>query len=346
MSSPFTLAVGPSTGTRPVQEVTDFDSWTLDNNLDDGCSLAFTTRIDSPAAQVIQELFTDVWLYRGSTINQRFRVTSVELEWTVDGGAEVRVGSTCYRRLLKKAHVNTPLSFSAISQGNIVFGLIQHAQALLGGNLGITLGDAGPSILRSRDYEPGVNIFDAIVTLTKIENGLSWNVNGDLELIVGTQTSFPTRSQPIILGVTARRMLRPSNSDQFANVAIVTGDQEATTLVIEEAPTLATDTRGRWERVESLSGETDQAALQETAEGFVQATISPLATWEVELEPDRYFRDAEFEVGEFASLVVPRSPIVPVGTSSPIVTVQTISRSITQNANGEIGVTCTFVEVP
>jgi hypothetical protein len=346
MSSPFSLAVGPSSGSRPVQEVTDFDSWTLDNNLDDGCSLSFTTRIDSPAAQVIQELATDLWLYRGSNVNQRFRVTSVELEWLADGDAEVRIGSTCYRRLLKKAHVNTPLTFTNISQGDIVFDLIQHAQALVGGNLGITLGDAGPTILRSRDYEPGVNIFDAIVNLTKIENGLSWNVDGDLELIVGTQTSFPTRSQPIILGVTARRMLRPSNADQFANVSIVTGDQEATTLVIEEAPTLGTDPRGRWERVTSLSGEKDQAALQETAEGFVEATNSPLATWEVDLEPDRYFRDAEFEIGEFASLVVPRSPVIPVGTSAPIISVQTISRSITQNADGDIAVTCTFVEVP
>lgn len=346
MSSPFSLAVGPSTGSRPVQEVTDFVSWTLDNNLDDGCSLAFTTRIDSPAAQVVSELATDVWLYRGSTITQRFRVTSVESEWTADGDAEVRIGSTCYRRLLKKAHVNTTQTFANISQGTIAWDLIQHAQSLTGGNLAITLGDAGPSILRSREYEPGANIFDAIVNLTKIENGLSWNVNGDLELIVGTQTSFATRSQPIILGVTARRMLRPSNADQFANVAIVTGDQEATTLVVEQAPTLGTDPRGRWERVTSISGEKDQAALQETAEGLVEETISPLATWEVDLEPDRYFRDAEFEIGEFGSLVVPRSPVIPVGTSAPIISVQTISRSITQSADGEIGVTCTFVEVP
>jgi len=345
MSSPFTLAVGPSTGSRPVQEVTDFVSWTLDNNLDDGCSLAFTTRIDSPAAQVIQELVTDVWLYRGSNVNQRFRVTSVELEWTADGDAEVRIGSTCYRRLLKKAHLNTALSFTATSQGNIAFGLIQHAQAQTGGNLGITLGDAGPAILRQRDYEAGANIFDLIVNLSRVINGLSWNVNGDLELIVGTQTSFATRSQPIILGVTARRMLRPSNADQFANVSIVTGDQEATTLVIEEAPTLSTDPRGRWEIVTSVGGEKTQAALQETAEGFVEVTNSPLATWEVELDPDRYFRDAEFEIGEFASLVVPRSPVIPVGTSAPIISVQTISRSITQNADGDISVTCTFVEV-
>jgi hypothetical protein len=182
--------------------------------------------------------------------------------------------------------------------------------------------------------------------LTRLETGLAWNVDGDLELIVGTQTSFPTRSQPIILGVTARRMLRPSNADQFANVSIVTGDQEATAFVIEEAASLGTDPRGRWERVSSLSGETDQTALQETAEGFVEATNSPLTTWEVELDPDRYFRDAEFEIGEFGTLVVPRSPVIPVGTSAPIITVQTMSRSISQNADGEITVICTFVEVP
>lgn len=346
MSAPFTLAVGPSSGSRPAQEVTDFTEWALDNNLDDGCSLTFATRLDSPAAQQIEELVTDVWLYRGSTVVQRFRVTSVELEWTENGDAVASIASTCYRRLLKKAHVNTTQTFAGISQGTIAWDLIQHAQSLTGGDLNITLGDTGPSIPRNREYEPGTNIFDAIVDLARIENGLSWNVNADLELIVGTQSSFPTVNQPIILGVTARRMRRPSNADQFANVAIVTGDREATTLVIEEATGLPTDPRGRWERVASFPSEREQAALVEASEGLVEETISPLSTWEVEMDPDRYFRDAEFEIGEFGSLVVPRSPVVPVGTSAPIITVQTISRSVRQTADGQVTVLCTFVEVP
>jgi hypothetical protein len=346
VTTPFTLAVGPSSGTRPVQQVTDFDLWTLDNNLDDGCSLTFTTRIDSEAARQIQELITDVWLYRNAVPVQRFRVTSVDLEWDADGRAVANIGSTCYRRLLKKAHVNSTLTFSQVNQGDIVWDLIQHAQAQTNGNLGITLGNAGPTLLRDRTYEVGSNIFDMIFNLSQVIGGITWNVNADLELIVGTQFTFPTQIQPIILGVTARRMVRPSNADKFGNVAIVTGDQEATTVVIEEAVTLAFDPRGRWERLASFPTTILQDSLQEAAEGLIEETISPLTTWEVEMEPDRYFSDVEFEIGEFGTLVVPRSSILPVGSSAEMLTVQTISRSISQTADGDVRVICTFVEVP
>lgn len=342
---PFSLAVGPATGTRPIQEVTDFVSWTLDNNLDDGCSISFSTRGDSIAASLIDELATDVWLYRAAALVQRFRVTSVEQEWGADGDDEARIVATCYRRLLKKSHVRTDLTFTGIAQDQIIFDLIQHAQAATGGSLGITAGSLTSGTLRDRIYPQGTNIFTAIVEFTQIDDGVEWDVNELLELNVRDRLSLPLQSMPVQLGVTARRLARPSSAEQFGNAAIAIGNPENTTAVIVEDPGLGTDPRGRWERFVSVTADTQQE-VQDLADGLIEQAVSPLSTWTIEMDPDRYFLDAEYEIGEQVTVIQPRSTVFAIGTPAPRLNAQVISRSITQTADGQVAVTVTAIEVP
>lgn len=341
---PFTIAVGPSTGSRPVQEVTDFISWTLDNNLDDGCSITFTTRGDSVAAALIDELVTDVWLYRGPTLVQRFRVTSVEQTWDADGNDDVTVVGTCYRRLIRKAHVRSELVYTGIAQDQIIWNLIQHAQAATGGNLGITAGSLTSGTLRDRIYPVGTNIFTAIVEFTQIELGVEWNVSGTLALDVRDRLSLPLQIMPVQLGVTARRLTRPSSAEQFANAAVSIGNPENTDAVIVEDAGLSTDPRGRWERFVSVTADTQQE-VQDLADGLIEQAVSPLSTWIIEMEPDRYFYDAEYDIGEQVTIIQPRSTVFAIGTPAPRLNAQIISRSITQTADGEVAVTLTAIEV-
>jgi len=342
---PFTLGVGPSSGTRPVQEVTDFDRWTLDNNLDDGCSISFTTRGDSVAASLIDELVTDIWLYRGPTLVQRFRVTSVEQMWNADGNDTVVIIGTCYRRLLRKSHVRSELVFTQIAQDQIILDLVNHAQAATGGNLGITAGILASNTLRDRIYPQGTNIFTAIVEFTQIDDGVEWNVSAALGLDVRDRLSLPLRSMPVQLGVTARMLSRPSSAQQFANAAIAIGNPENTDAVIAEDPNLATDPRGRWERFVSVTADTQQE-VTDLAVGLVEQSVSPLATWIIDMDPDRYFSDAEYDIGDQVSIVQPRSTVFAIGTPTPRVIAQIISRSISQTADGEVTVIITAIEVP
>lgn len=344
---PFTLAVGDSSSSRPSQEVTSYESWTVDNNLDDGCSISFTCRGDSTAAQLIDELVTDIWLYRDGSLQQRFRVTSVNQQWGPDGEDDVTVSGTCYRRLLKKSHVRTPLTFTNTSQGTIVWDLIQHAQAATGGNLGLTLGSAGPVVLRDRTYDVGQNIFDAITELTKIDNGITWNVNADLEVyvypITGTGVVWGSPAQ---LGVTTRSMSRPSSASKFANAGIVSGDSQATTPIVVQTAGINADPRGRWERFVSSSNAKTQAQLTELADGLLEESISPVTTWELQMEPSRYFYDSEYETGDEITIVVPRSTVFAIGTPAPRVQALVISRSVSQNAAGEVTVRVSAIELP
>jgi hypothetical protein len=341
----FTLAIGPPS-TGPVVQVTDFDSWVLDNNLDDGCSLQFTARGNSVAALAIDELATDLWLYRDSTLYQRFRITNVNQEWGPDGEDNIAVGAACYRRLLKSRHVRSTLSYSTTSQGQIVWNLIQHAQAATGGNLGITLGSAGPVVNRDRTYLVGANIFDSIVEMTQIDNGLAWNVDANLQLVVSQPALYPVIPMPCELGVVARRMARPSSADTFGNAVVVTGDSMSTTPYLPEAPGLALDPRGRWERYASLSQVKDQSQLVELGDGLLEEAISPVSVWRIEMEPTRYFLDAEYQIGDLVTVVQPRSTVYPIGVPAPTVQTQVISRNVTQTADGLTTVVITAVELP
>lgn len=346
MSLPsFTLQIASTAGAI-LADVSDYSSWTLTENIDDGCSITFDTRGDSAAASTIDELASDVLLAQGTSVIQRQRIVGVSQVWGPSGEDDVAVQAVCYRRLLKKSHVRSPLSFSGISQGVIIWDLIQHAQAALGGNLGITLASSGPATLRDRSYDIGKNIFDAITELTQIINGPTWDIDQLLRLTVSTPSAYATNLMPIELGTIARSMSRPSSAQQFGNAVIISGDSALTVPEIAEAGTLGADPRGRWERFQAFSDVTVQATLVEHASGLLEQALSPMSVWAIEAEPEAYFSVGNHQVGEFVSIAQPRSAVYPIGTAVPVVRAQILSRSISQSAAGEISVSLNAVESP
>jgi hypothetical protein len=262
---------------------------------------------------------------------------SVEENWREDGDDTVDVAAICYRRILRSRFVRTPLTFTAETQGQIIADLIAHAQAADNGNLGITFGTLESTILRDREYAIGANIWDAITELTRVEDGIAWEVDEDLELTVRLQTDFPVVSTPIALGTTARRLARPSSSDQFANATIVTGNTEATQPVVAQSATILTDPRGRWEKFVSVAGEADQAALQERADGVLDESISPVSVWQAEMVPSRYFGDIELQIGQFCSVIRPNT--------TQIIPVQVMSRTFSQTSEGNLLVNIAAIEL-
>lgn len=343
---PYTIGVGPYTGTRPIQELSDFSQWDFNRNLDDGCSLRFTTSGKSESAQLLDELATDVWVYLDGVLEQRFRITEINQTWDENGNDTVDVSAICYRRIFSSRHVRTPLSFIGTSQGAIVFDLIVHAQAATGGDYGITLGDTGPTILRDREYEVGTNILQAILDFQTIEDPLAWEINGDLQLFITTPQAFPIRDIPIQLGFNASNMSRPSGTRNFGNVSVAVGDTESTVPVFEELPSLPTDPRGRWEILNAFPQIDRQDELQEQAEGILFGSRSPLAQWTITMDPARYFTDSKYETGDFVRVIQPRSTVYSIGQPSGSVLTQVISIDVTQDSDGDTQVKLAAIEVP
>lgn len=349
----FVVAVGQSSGSTPSQVLTVFDAWNLDRNIDDGCTFSFSCPGNSVAGVQIAELATDIWLYQQSVLVDRFRVVEVTQTWDQDGRDTVNVVGVCYRRILASRHVVSPLTYTATSQGDIVWGLIQHTQAQVNGNLGITLSSAGPSVLRDRTYIVGTNILEAITELATVENGIAWEINADLELTVTQPSLFNLKPQPVVLGTNALSITRPSGAPLFANTALVAGDNTSTVIEIASAPSLPTDTRGRWEKFRGLPTETSQAALQEQALGLLQQANSPAIKWSFEIEPSRYFIDSDYELGDYVLIKKPDS-VVPSGSNPTIpsytaiggvVATQVVTQSIRLTADGALQVQMSAVQV-
>lgn len=341
----FTVAVGAYTATAPSQAVTFYDSWKLDRNLDDGCTFSFGVPGYSPEAGAISELDTDVWLYRNGSLDQRFRIVQVNQEWGPSGEDTVSVQAVCYRRLFAGRYLNTDLSFDQVSQGQIIWDLIDHSQNLVNGDLGITIGNLGPTVLRDRSYEAGQNILDIITDLSNVINGPTWDIDENLELVVSQYPLYPNNPTPVVLGATALSLSRPSGASKFANVAVVSGNQQETTLVVAEATGLPTDPRGRWERRASYPTVSLQGTLNDHSTGLLTEYQAPTTIWSVNVNPERFFGDALYQLGDFVRIVQPPSTAAPISIPAVEVPGQVIAISIDADADGEVGVVMRVVEV-
>lgn len=356
MPGTYLAAFGPATGTAPTQVLTFFDDWQMTKNLDDGCTFSFSCPGNSLPGVSIGELNTDIWLYLDGVLIERFRVLEIVQDWSYDGSNTIAVSAVCYRRLLGSRYVNSPLTYTGVSQGLIVAGLISHTQSQVNGNLGIALGSAGPVVPRDRSYEIGASILDSIVELSQIAGGVVWKIDPNLALVV-TQvpTVYPAPNpQPVVLGANALTIKKPSGSALFANVAIVTGDSVSTSPVVATTTGLPTDPRGRWEKFRGLPQEQTQANLTQQADGIVTTSQSPQVVYDFTLEPRRYFLDSDYTLGEVITLVQPGT-VVPSAADSTIplltvpataVTCQVISQSITLSADGLVTVAMQAIALP
>lgn len=346
MTAPYQLAIGSPTAVNPSQVVTIFSSWTLDKNFDDGTSLSFQCPGNSIAGAQIAELSTDVWLYQNGVLIERLRVVEVNHVWTAEGYYELAVSCVDYRRLLKSRHLNTALSFTNVNQGQIVRDVIAHTQAQTNGSLGITYGAISTTVTRSRDYAAGTNILDLIIDLARAENGVAWSISPTKVLTITEAAFFPSNTQPVVLGMNALSLRKPSGASQFANVALISGDTQFTTLQIQASSGLATDTRGRWERFSAFSQISVQANLEEQAIGLLDQTISPSVLYEFSIEPSRYFSDSNYKLGDFVSIVEPTTyipsaanPLVPLSTiPGARINTQIVAQSITFSGDGKVTV--------
>jgi hypothetical protein len=88
---------------------------------------------------------------------------------------------------------------------------------------------------------------------------------------------------------------------------------------------------------------TQQATLQERADGGVEAAQSPIAQWSVEVEPDRFSSDLPLEPGMFVAVEWPASAFRPAGATDGIVG-QVMSVALGISPDGDVAVSAEIIE--
>lgn len=340
----ITLAVGPSSGSAPVQEVTFSGSVTIMYDLEGGANLQFVTRAHSPEAAYIDELATDVWLL--GDFKARFRATSVWQEWFPNGQDNVSVLAATYKKLLSRRHVIPPagIEFTDTDLGLIIWGMWQHTQSQPGGDLGVTLGTPNTTgIIRTRAYKMGENLGQQAEA--EYEEGIWWQIDENLVYTAGAIDDGPFLATPLHLGANVRSMQRASGSD-FANVVFGDADDTTTVGTWAVAPDVATDPRGRWELAAGWPTVKLQQTLNDRVAAFLLQSNTPVAHWNIEMEASRWIADSRVWPGTFARLVVPRSLAAPIGEPTPSIVVLVTQLSVNFDEDGALTVKAIVMERP
>lgn len=341
----MTLAVGPSSGSAPEQEVTTSGSVTIIYDLETGTNLQFVTRAGAPEAAFIDELATDVWLL-GDVLQARFRAWAVWQEWYENGQDNVSTMAVTYKKLLSRRFVvgSGGLSFTDTDIGQIIWGMWQHTQAQIGGNLGITLGTPNTTgIIRTRTYKQGENLGQQAEN--EYDEGIWWDIDQNLVFTAGPQSDGEYLATPLHLGANVRSMQRASGSD-FANAVYGDADSATTTGVWAVAADVATDPRGRWELASGWPTVKLQPTLNERTAAFLTASSVSATHWNVSMDSYRWVTDSKIMPGMFAVLIIPRTLAAPIGPPADQVVVFVTQVSVNFNEDGSLEVKAVVMERP
>lgn len=230
----------------------------------------------SGQAELIDELITDVLIYRDRDLLFRGRV--VATTDTIDAeDYELRVGIVDYRGLLARRTLwpgTTAIAsgYTSVDQAAIAWDLINDSQALTGGNWGITQGTGNPTgVTRTRSvgyYVAGKNLAEALDELGRVINGFDWEIDPTLAFNV----YYPTRGSAQDFAVTfddtggnVNSIERSADTTTYANAIRVSGESGVVTST-QTAGDIATRPEGRIELQHSDTNLKSASAVSDRAQ--------------------------------------------------------------------------------
>lgn len=339
----ITPSIGPSSGSVPTQPVTSFGSAAGMFDIDlAGASCSMVILGHAPEANVIDELVTDLWLL--GDFPMRYRVWAVWQDFDEHSDDRISFQGVTYERLMNRRLFGAGgLLRNTTDVGTILWNAIQHTQAKVGGNLGLTLGSVITGITTSIDWLPGENIGTRLEELMKA-HGCYWRVDQNKAVHVYVRNSTVPIVQPIIWGVNVRNLQRASGGVGFANSVYGSGSPETTPLFATHSG-IATDPRGLWEATVAKPEETKQTQLTSQVNGELGLRYQGLSRWNATYVTEHWVGASRIRPGDKATLVVPKTlagPITPPAT----VQVECVSMSIQFDGDGGLEVRAVLEELP
>jgi hypothetical protein len=339
----ITPSLGPSTGTVPVQPVTSFGSAAGQFDIDlAGASCSMVVLGHAPEAQFISELVTDLWLL--GDFPMRYRLWAVWQDFDEHGDDRISFQGVTYERLMNRRFFGAGgLLINNTDVGSILWAAIEHTQAKVGGNLGLTQGVTATGILTSVDWLPGENIGTRLEELMKA-HGCFWRVDENKQVHVYVRSSTPLIAEPIMWGINVRHLQRASAGNGFANSLYGSGSAE-TTPIFANHEDLITDPRGLWEASVARPEETLQAGLSAAVDGELAIRYQGLSRWNVTYITEHWIGAARIFPGDKAILVVPRTLAGPIDPPATVY-VECVSLSLQFDGDGGMEIKAVVEELP
>jgi len=291
-------------GGAPEAELTEATSRSLKLKLLDPHEASFNTSGYSAEALRLEDLITDLWVYRDGTNLFRGRVANIGDQLDI-AAYDLTVACRDYREVLLRRLLQADRTWTSVEQSTIAWNLIQDTQALDGGNLGIVQG-AWPTtgvVRPSVTFTAGDTVWESIKKLGQMANGFDFDIDADLQ----ANLYYPQRGSDVgaVLdyGGIVTQMTRAWDPAQFAN-AIRQSGADGVTPVITSVPGLAAAPEGRWEAQYSDTQLTTADMVAQTAATNLARASMPVPTYTVTLAPDAWGGPSHFWLGDYVTFAV------------------------------------------
>lgn len=226
------------------------------------------------AAQII-ELEHDLKVYRNGVKIFRGRIgpstDEIGTKHTTQMGAFDYRGRLEYR-LVKDGWTT---AYFSTEQGTIAWNLINAAQAESNGGEGITQGSTTTGVTKDHGFAVGDTIAEVIDTIAETDDGFDWEITPAMVFNIYNPKMGSAKNEPLDFGGAVFSASRRLKNNDFANFVIGMGSGF---LIPEELATagIASDPRGRWERVVSWPN----VEVQAQNDGRTQFLLDEVSTRE------------------------------------------------------------------
>jgi hypothetical protein len=289
---------------EPVAEFLNAQGRSVTWRRDDPAEASLSVLGDDPVAAQINELLSDLLVYRDHRLVFRGRIGATSD--TLDGTTHtVQLSAVDYRGLLDRRIVHSAVTYTGVDQSQIAWNLINTSQGLSGGDVGITRGPTwNHGVTRTRNYEAGKSIGEAIQQLGNVIDGFEWEIDPELRFRTWQPQRGAARDFVAEYGNTVDSVSRGVDPSEYANVVRFAGDPDTTTAVTEVAADIATRPEGRFE---VALGDTElkvQQTIQNRADRqlAVRGVIRP--SYSLGLRPGKWQGPDQLWIGDTLRVVV------------------------------------------
>lgn len=292
----------------PTTELATVTARSLKCRLTGTSEASFTVDTNVPAAALIQELISDLWVMRNGFTLFRGRVGGAtdSGDGTKDA-AQFTVGD--YRALLQRRQLwdTDTLTYTSTEQASIAWGLISSAQGQSGGNLNLSNGAAATGTVRTITYPAGQSVGQAIEQLSLMDGGFNWDVVPQTGSVGQTFTVWPSRGESrnrvVSYPGNAASYQRQLDPGTYANAVRETGNT-GIAAVRAEASDIATRAEGRWDVQLGDTSLLDATSVTARANYDLSQRQEIVPTWTVKLQPGTWGGPTDMWLGDVVQLVV------------------------------------------
>jgi hypothetical protein len=304
----YVIALPATSGITALAELTEALDRRVAWRLGDAADASFALDARHELATLVDELTTDLAIYRDDQLQFRGRLGTSNDDIA---GDKHRVTYTAvdYTSLLARRILTTPQApwtFTGIAQGSIVRQLIAWTQGTTGGALGIsatstTVPDTATT--RTITFDPAKSIAEAIDDLANLENGFDFWVDAGLVAhLASPQRGTGPRDLIAELGSTVSKVQRAFDPAEYGNAIMVTG-KSGTAPVFATAGNLATRPEGRLDALESFPDIASTTVLQARANQALTERSSVRPAYTCTMVPG-VWRPGDLWLGDSTYLVV------------------------------------------